>query len=339
MGQPQFGGPQQQYPGFGGPQQEYPGYQQPGLGGSQQQPGFGGGQQQPAFGGAQQQQGGNLGPALQSKLQAIVQTNSLQAFYPPQRLQQVVTKLQKVDFRSLAQRWRMPLEMALDLAVLGLYDIFIYADDSSSMKYVDKGERIDDLNAIVEKVTEVATLFDDDGITCRFMNSPACGDNIRDPGAAQKFIRTQSKYEGMTPMGSQLEAKILHPFLGQALFKRNLEKPMLVICVTDGEPTQEPQNRIFEVIMAAKRACLNSQYGGKAVAFMFAQVGKDQGAQQFLQLLDSNRDIGDVVDAVSYYELEAEEYAKKGITLSPELWLVKLMVGAIDPSYDEGDEG
>ena len=60
------------------------------------------------------------------------------------------------------------------------------------------------------------------------MNSPACGDNIRDPGAAQKFIRTQSKYEGMTPMGSQLEAKILHPFLGQALFKRNLEKPMLV---------------------------------------------------------------------------------------------------------------
>ncbi len=39
------------------------------------------------------------------------------------------------------------------------------ADDSSSMKYVDKGERIDDLNAIVEKVTEVATLFDDDGIT------------------------------------------------------------------------------------------------------------------------------------------------------------------------------
>ena len=65
-------------------------------------------------------------------------------------------------------------------------------------------------------------------LQCRFMNSPACGDNIKDPAAAQKFIRTQSRYEGMTPMGSQLEAKILHPFLGQALFKRNLEKPMLV---------------------------------------------------------------------------------------------------------------
>ena len=57
MGQPQFGAPQQQYPGFGAPQQQY---------------------QQPGFGAPQQQQGGNLGPALQSKLQAIVQTNRLQ---------------------------------------------------------------------------------------------------------------------------------------------------------------------------------------------------------------------------------------------------------------------
>ena len=29
-------------------------------------------------------------------------------------------------------------------------------------------------------------------------------------------------------------------------------------------------------------------------------------------------------------ELEAEEYARKGVNLTPELWLVKLMVGAVD---------
>jgi hypothetical protein len=33
------------------------------------------------------------------------------------------------------------------------------------------------------------------------------------------------------------------------------------------------------------------------------------------------------------------EYAKRGITLSPSMWLVKMMCGAIDPSYDEADEG
>ena len=66
MSQPQFGAPQQQYPGFGAPQQQYPGFGAP-----QQQ------YQQPGFRAPQQQQGG-LGPALQSKLQAIVQTNKLQ---------------------------------------------------------------------------------------------------------------------------------------------------------------------------------------------------------------------------------------------------------------------
>ena len=35
-------------------------------------------------------------------------------------------------------------------------------------------------------------------------------------------------------------------------------------------------------------------------------------------------------------ELEFEEYARKGVTLTPELWLVKLMVGAIDSRWAAG---
>ena len=68
---------------------------------------------------------------------------------------------------------------------------------------------------------------------------------------------------------------------------------------------------------------------------LFMQVGKDMDAQAFLGRLDNDREIGGMVDATSYFELEAEEYKKRGIVLTPELWLVKLMVGAIDPTYDE----
>jgi hypothetical protein len=32
------------------------------------------------------------------------------------------------------------------------------------------------------------------------------------------------------------------------------------------------------------------------------------------------------IDCTSYYELESEEFQKRGMQLSPELWLVKLMV-------------
>lgn len=69
-----------------------------------------------------------------------------------------------------------------------------------------------------------------------------------------------------------------------------------------------------------------------------AQVGTDTRAQAFLAQLDNDPEIGRMVDATSYYELEADEMKKKGVTLTPELWLVKLLVGAIDRSYDEQDE-
>jgi hypothetical protein len=60
----------------------------------------------------------------------------------------------------------MPVELAVDLAALALFDIVIYADDSGSMTSGD-GERIEDLKLIVAKVAEVATLFDYDGIEVR----------------------------------------------------------------------------------------------------------------------------------------------------------------------------
>lgn len=69
------------------------------------------------------------------------------------------------------------------------------------------------------------------------------------------------------------------------------------------------------------------------------QVGRDARAQAFLGNLDKNRDVGDLIDCTSYYELEAEEFKKKGVDMTVELWLVKMMVGAFDPSYDAEDEG
>ena len=43
------------------------------------------------------------------------------------------------------------------------------------------------------------------------------------------------------------------------------------------------------------------------------QVGKDQEAQEFLGRLDNDPVVGPMVDATSYFELEAEEYRKKGV--------------------------
>jgi hypothetical protein len=39
----------------------------------------------------------------------------------------------RADAAAAAARWRMPVELAIDLAALALYDVVIYGDDSGSM--------------------------------------------------------------------------------------------------------------------------------------------------------------------------------------------------------------
>lgn len=45
-----------------------------------------------------------------------------------------------------------------------------------------------------------------------------------------------------------------------------------------------------------------------------------------------------MVDCTSNFEVEQDEMAKQGVVLDPSTWLVKMMLGAIDPSYDAQDE-
>ena len=59
----------------------------------------------------------------------------------------------------------------------------------------------------------------------------------------------------------------------------------------------------------------------------FAQVGNDQKATRFLEELDNHPQIGGLIDCTSNFELEQAEMARKsGIDLTPEMWLVKLLM-------------
>lgn len=100
------------------------------------------------------------------------------------------------------------------------------------------------------------------------------------------LILVQVNFNGMTPLGTSLNQKVIQPFLMGGINNRNLQKPILVIVITDGEPTGEPQSTVAQVIKNAKNVSQNSQYGGGAIAFEFAQVGRDQAAQAFLGQLD-----------------------------------------------------
>lgn len=52
-------------------------------------------------------------------------------------MQDHTVKEEDAACRSVGQKWNMPMELAFDLCTLALYDVAIYADDSTSMKYAE----------------------------------------------------------------------------------------------------------------------------------------------------------------------------------------------------------
>ena len=79
----------------------------------------------------------------------------------------------------------------------------------------------------------------------------------------------------MTPLGTQMHNRILKPMVEVPITNRTLQKPVLVITITDGEPTSEPETKIVKVIKNMKAFAAKSQYGPGAVAFEFAQVSRN----------------------------------------------------------------
>lgn len=290
---------------FQGQQAPYPGG--PGQGPPQQQ--YGGGPPSQQYGGAPPggPPGGGAPPApvgnaagYKQLLQATIQEKGLQNFYPPGHpmLDQISNRgAQQVA--QLAGAWRISTEIASDIVKLALYDVILYIDDSGSMQFEENGERIDDLKLILSRVAYATSLFDEDGIQVRFMNSPDQGNGIRNEQQVNEMI-ARTRFSGLTPMGRELQNKILGPLVLENARRGNLRKPVLIITITDGQPTGESSQDVAKIIGAASsELSRNPRYGKGALAFQFAQVGNDLKAREFLSKLDEEPTIGDIIDCTS----------------------------------------
>jgi len=136
-----------------------------------------------------------------------------------------------------------------------------------------------------------------------------------------------------TRLGTMLNERVLKPMVLNPIAARKLRKPVMVVTITDGEPAGEDRDTTATVVAAALAKAAAAGYPG-AVAFQFAQVGTDADAAAFLGELDEDPVIGSKIDATSCFEMESAEAEKAGVMLTPEMWLVKLLVGAVDSVYD-----
>ena len=267
----------------------------------QQQGGYGG----PPPGGMGGMGGSGDVQGYQRQLEQAIREKGLERFYGPgspgaAKLPAIAARAgQQVE--RLCQAWRIQREIATDIVRLALYDVVIYIDDSGSMSFEENGERIKDLQLILQRVAFAATLFDDDGIDVRFMNDEDIPPNMLSGLRTEQQIEqllVNKRYKGLTPFGTQLRRKVLDPLLIPRL-RGQMQKPLLIISITDGQPAGENQNELVESVRYAVDQARRSPYGAGAVAFQFAQVGNDQKATEFLAKLDNDPVVGREVDCTS----------------------------------------
>lgn len=231
---------------------------------------------------------------------SAIQEKQLQSMYPPNSpvIDQIASRVtNQVD--QLCATWRVPREVGQDIVKLALFDVVLYIDDSGSMLFEENGERIKDLKLILSRVAYAASLFDDDGIQVRFMNSMEQGNGIRSEAQVDSLIE-RIQFKGLTPMGTNLKNKVLEPLVLNPARAGQLKKPVLVIAITDGQPAGEPQGAVSDAIRyATTELQRNPRYGRGAVSFQFAQVGNDLKAREFLSKLDEEPGIGELIDCTS----------------------------------------
>lgn len=280
--------------------------------------------------------------AVKSRIDATILEKKLQHFYPPnsQKYTDLLNRVSHVDFAAIATKRRIPMELAFDFAALSPFDTLVFIDDSGSMNFDESWqpstEKIDDLTLVLGRIADIATQFDDDGISIRFFNSDNVFDNVKTESETSKTIN-KIVCSGGTPIGKNIVSKVLQPYVYSKVQSNQLTKPVMVYIITDGVPDnkQELKNNIYQ----CKKWLETTPYGKSSVVFMFAQVGRDAAASEYLKVeLDNDPDIGNDVDATGNYELESVKYAKKGIDLTPELWILQMMLGAVCKEYDEGND-
>lgn len=271
------------------------------------------------------------------KMWRIVCLKKLHAFYSQQSLQNLINRACRHDYKTLMVQWGLPtLDMAVDLAVLGLYDIVIFGDDSGSMGAEEPTEdnlsRWEILKQVVKTIGFWSSLMDADGVVVRFINSMVEGNGISKSSEIDGIFRTV-RPSGGTPLGEQLDAKIIRKIVVPVIQSQEIQRPVLVLNITDGTPSNA--STVKQTILNCRNFCASTKYGENAVAFSFAQIGTDRSATEYLGQLDMDPQVGHLIDCTSEFSIEKQEC---GAGFTEAVWIVKLMIGAVDPAYDSADE-
>jgi hypothetical protein len=185
----------------------------------------------------------------------------------------------------------------------------------------------------LETITPICTQRDADGIDVYFLNHPDSSlyKNISSAGTVVEIFQTV-RPGGATPTGQRLN-KILKPYLQRYQENPDNTKPINIIVITDGEPSDDVESPI---IQAAKKLDKLDAPAWQ-IGIQFFQVGNKSGAREHLKRLDDglkelagDEELRDIVDTVPFTGDNNAELTAEGI--------LKVVVGAVHKKYDRSSK-
>lgn len=249
------------------------------------------------------------------------------------------TKMQRL--KEVATKYELAGGAIAKLRRLERYDIVVIADDSSSMMnpahevsaadpFATPKTRWTELCERIVHIIEIATCLDPDGIDIYFLNGePAM--NVTDPNFAKTLFAVQPS--GYTPMTACYK-RVLNEKV------RGGERPVLIIVATDGEPNRQKKNGTWVKDLDGFRKLLMTRDGEnpERCPTTIMACTDSEHEMGWLNNLDDDVPNLDVVDDFQAERGEVLAKQGRGFPFSMGDYMVKTMIGPIDPLYDELDE-
>jgi uncharacterized protein YegL len=206
-------------------------------------------------------------------------------------------------------------------AFLDKFDTVFLIDDSGSMAGGLWRQTADALMTI----TPICTAHDADGIDIHFLNHPKSYNNVTSPTTVREIFQTV-RPGGATPTGLRLQDLFEEYFKN---YQPKVTKPMNIICITDGAPTDDDESPLIE----AARKLDKLEAPAWQLGVQFFQVGSDPEATEHLQMLDDSlpelakdKNLRDIVDTVPFLGEGGAALSGAGI--------LKVVLGAVTRRLD-----
>lgn len=236
-----------------------------------------------------------------------------------------------------------------ELAQLVAFDVVLYIDNSGLMTLLRRQLEFRQMMQYIRYLPEIGAA----SFSIRFMNNHdrialtirrelnILLDNMTSLEDVERIFQSDKVvYSGQTPLATELRKHVLEDFVFKKVRTRSFKHPLFVLILTDGVPYGElPEfqlNGVYKLVKQTQNELIRAGYSPTLVVYQFAQVGDDKDAAAYLDDLDDNKEVGDVIDVTNVYSKENVQLNSD--TRTAVGYFKKLLLGAVDELMDQADE-